>query len=119
MNYPTAKRIEKTLEWLSHVGDAHELAKKVRGLMDGSIDPCTIEATHKWYIDCDGRPTTKDLKLHAINEVLECYGVEYIEEGKLRISYCNTGDSYTSTICYNWNTQRFFIGSWGDLVEKN
>ena len=32
------------------------------------------------------------------------------------ISYLNTGDSYSPTILFNSDTEKFFIGCWGDLL---
>jgi len=35
------------------------------------------------------------------------------------LSYLNTGDSYDLTILFDSRRERFFIGSWGDFVERN
>lgn len=107
MSYPSVKTIMNRIHWLDKVGDPLTIAKKVRGLMDGTIDPLTIENTKKWS------------ELHAINLLTKCHGVEYIHEGKTHIAYVNTGYTYTSTIIYDYNKQKFLVSSWGDIVERN
>ncbi len=59
-------------------------------------------------------------RMARIDAVLETHGVEYVPAGKgtrsPAFSYCNTGDTYGTTIlCVN---DRFRVGCWGDLVER-
>lgn len=43
-------------------------------------------------------------------------GVEYLGGD---IYYCNTGDTYDLTLLYDERVDRFFVGTWGSLVEAN
>lgn len=63
--------------------------------------------------------------LRKIDEVLRTHGVEYIpskKDGWNRaegIDYCNSGDTYAPTVCYDNSTGNYRVSSWGDIVEKN
>lgn len=55
-----------------------------------------------------------------IDKILRTYGVEYLGQHKRsgeRVYYCNTGESYASTIIFSGLHMR--VGCWADLVEKN
>jgi hypothetical protein len=61
--------------------------------------------------------------LHAINELVEGHGVEGLGPGRSGdyappYEYINTGDTYSTTLIYDRDKDRLFIGSWGDIVEK-
>lgn len=60
------------------------------------------------------RPVRPTRTLGLINEVLEGYGVENIEEHDLL--YVNLGDTYDTTVL--WVNGRFRIGSWGAVLER-
>lgn len=68
--------------------------------------------------------------LRECNVLLRAHGVECIAEGgatygsrtdggDLLVEYVNMGDTYASTIYYWHLTGRFYVGSWGDFVERN
>lgn len=38
--------------------------------------------------------------------------------GTKGITYLNTGDSYEPTILFDSDKERFFVASWGDIVEN-
>jgi hypothetical protein len=63
--------------------------------------------------------------LKKLNRLLCNYGIEYLEDRKddqhnmYGIYFSNTGESYATTILYDMDKGRFFISSWGDVVEKN
>ena len=62
--------------------------------------------------------------LRKIDKILETSGVEYIESlednynEESGILYCNAGDTYATTIFYDYSKCRYYIGCWGDVVEK-
>lgn len=60
------------------------------------------------------------LKLDAVDELIETHGVEYIPAGHNQkspaISYCNAGDTYTTTLLHVNGS--FRVGCWGDIVER-
>ena len=73
----------------------------------------------------------------ALNEILNTHGIEAIYQDSdwvRRISwrndpdpywfdtvllYCNNGDTYKPTICYDTMQHRFLLISWGDWYETN
>lgn len=63
--------------------------------------------------------------LRKVNNFLGLHGKEYIRSKQdtqweaLGISYCNTGDSYCPTLCYDHKSGRIFVSSWSDIVENN
>jgi hypothetical protein len=122
MRYPSVKTIMR----IPRV--TREQAKRVRGLMDGSIDPETSEAVCRWIRQCYHRPSDYELAMNAINETIETCGVEAIESEKIWIDsyhhnivavYCNTGDSYCPTVLLDHRSMQYRITSWADFVERN
>jgi len=66
-----------------------------------------------------------DEALDYANEILGGYGVEPIRGiwhnsfyGDIVALYANMGDTYDNTILYNTVDGEWFVGSWGDFVEK-
>ena len=54
--------------------------------------------------------------LLVADRLLGTFGVEYLGGD---IYYCNTGDTYDLTLLYDERVDRFFVGTWGSLVEAN
>lgn len=50
------------------------------------------------------------------DHLLGTFGVETLGHG---VYYCNTGETYDATLLYDARQGRFWVGSWGDLVEAN
>ncbi len=94
MSYPSIKKMTEYF--------GVEKAKKIRAIMEGP------------------RKTVDGTRMERIDMVLGTYGVEYIPEGHNSksppIVYCNTGESYGTTIL-RVNGQ-FTVGCWGDIVER-
>ena len=63
--------------------------------------------------ECYNRPSLTDLRLTVIDSLLETYGVE----GDDNLEWCNTGDTYATTVCFFRG--RFVVSSWGDIVERH
>jgi hypothetical protein len=64
--------------------------------------------------------------MEAINEILGGYGVEQITDNQWSEYWCdggllyvNMGDAYTCTVIYDTRKDRWIVGSWGDVVERN
>ena len=117
--YPSAKRIENVLSV------CRDTASRLRGLMDGSIDPETSLAVRVWLGHCFHRPSTQELVMAAIDETLGTFGVEAIEgewidryHHNIQATYCNTGDSYCPTVLLCHRRGRYLLTSWGDYVER-
>lgn len=115
--------------------DAEQIEKTV-GLLAGEIGPDDIEATKAWVQQCFHRPSDGELMMHALNDVLDCHGVEHIHldvaeypeeddpagepvmntvEVNTSFDYLNTGDTYIQTIIACEGD--YYVTSWGDMVE--
>ena len=78
-------------------------------------------ATDRWIKACYNVPRMHDIKLSIADEIIGTYGVEYIEAGSNSQSpaiwYCNSGDTYTTTLLYVAG-RGYRVGCWGDIVER-
>lgn len=66
-----------------------------------------------------------DNALDEINKILHGYGVEAVHDNQwgryylsIGLLYVNMGDTYNQTVCYDTRKDRWFVCSWGDIVEK-
>lgn len=66
-----------------------------------------------------------DEVLEQVNKLMKAHGVEAIRGEwvsfyfqDIVLLYVNTGDTYSSTVMYDTERDRFFIGSYGDWVER-
>lgn len=122
MRAPSVKTLLTRLHWIDE-----KQAATVRGLIRGDIEPETIPQTAAWLRECYSRPRRSELTMHAINAVLECHGVESIDDGRTycgrylapRAVYCNTGETYAPTVIYDYRTGTYKVQSLGDFVESN
>jgi hypothetical protein len=116
MNYPSIKAIKAAFPNLPE-----GRAELIRGIIEGKLSPVEhSSATEQWVEQCYNRPSNHELKMSAINDLLEMFGVEYMPEGKNAKSpafeYCNAGDTYATTVIFI--NGRYVIGCWGDIVER-
>ncbi len=115
----------KTLQ--TRLNLSRENALKLRKVLDGRLDPETFESVQKWVSQCYHKPRKIELIQQAANEILECHGIEAIRcsewvdryHGDIRYTYCNTGDGYASTLIRDCLKDRWIVGSWADLVERD
>ncbi len=102
MRLPSIKTIEKSFPYL-----IREDVKKIRKILENY---------------CDSPRKT----LSRIDKILETCGVEYLEDNRDKgnfsenygILYCNTGDTYATTILYDYDRGNYYISCWGDIVER-
>jgi len=103
-----------------------DAAEKAVGILDDTLDPETVEATADWIRQCFHLPRPCELKMHALNALFDCHGVEAIRiEGAwvdsyhhdIVATYLNTGDTYCETIVLDADSGEFLLTSWGDYVE--
>lgn len=66
-----------------------------------------------------------DTALDLANTLLNGHGVEPIKDDEwetyyldIGLLYVNMGDPYDTTILYDTRKERFSIGCWGDVVER-
>lgn len=101
--------------------------RRIRRILDGRDEPESYQSVAKWIGDCYNRPADVELQMAAVDEILGGYGVEAVwcDESNIEphASYVNLGDTYSTTIihksCAAGRTDRFVIGSWGDVVERS
>lgn len=114
---PSVRRLVAAL------GITPAVARQVRGVIHGRIDPCDVSpAAHKRAMLAFHPHAAHVLKLEALNELLGMYGVEHVPAGRSvrrspRFDYLNTGETYATTIL-RFSGGRYRIGSWGDQVER-
>ena len=79
-----------------------------------------FEGTRAWRNSCYNPPSVHELKMSMADELCETCGVEYIPHGhnakSPAIEYCNSGDTYTTTLMFV--NGRYRVGCWGDIVER-
>lgn len=101
-------------------------AEKAAAILNGTLDPETVEATEDWIRQCFHRPRESELQMHALNTLFDLHGVEAIQAegewvdsyyGDIVATYLNTGDSYALTVVLDSDTGEFLLTSWGDYVE--
>lgn len=121
MNFHSVKKIMEALNV------DRETAKRIRGVVKGTINPeneTLFPKTDRWIRQCYHRPDDVSLQLLALNELIEGFGVEAIGTSPDFTSpppfeYINTGDTYNATIIRDNRKGRFFISTWGDVVETH
>lgn len=102
-----------------------EQAATIKGIIKGNIDPEGFKSVQSWVAQCYNKPSKLELKLEAINEVLEGFGIEYIESSNddfndsQGLSYVNLGDTYVNTVIFDHSDNTWNYCSWGDIVEEN
>jgi hypothetical protein len=103
---------------------AYRLAK---GLDDPRQHPAVVAWAEKCYHDpCENSQAYGECLLTALNTVLGGYGDEPIRgrhvDGyyqDIQASYVNMGDTYTTTVLLDHETNRLVITSWGDWYERH
>jgi hypothetical protein len=105
------------------LGITPEQAEQVIGLVRGTIDPFTVPATDAWRRSCYHEPDPRkpETIMHAVDAVLGTCGTEAIWGRSCTqpvAEYCNTGDTYASTILYDYVNGNYRLTSWGDWVER-
>lgn len=107
--------------------DANLALLIIRGRVKPEDHPRRFPATNYWLTSCYHFPRRKEIKMEALNELLQCCGVEAISvEGEfidsyhrdIVATYLNTGDTYSPTILYDNRNSVFKLTSWGDFYES-
>ena len=102
-----------------------EQAIQVKGVIEGNIDPLSFESVTRWVGRCYNMPSKFELKLEALNEIIEGYGIEYIQHkddtftDPQGLTYVNLGDTYANTIIFDHSCNSFKLCSFGDIVESD
>ena len=112
MNLPSIKTLERAFP-----GKGKELRRLLESEAAVRAHAAAIELARQ----CFSPPSLRYSRMHALNDVAECYGVEYVAPGNNARSpgfeYLNTGDTYCATII-RLDSGRYIVSSWGDIVER-
>jgi len=117
---------EPCIKDLSSLNVSAEQIETINYILNGVIHPETIHGIDAWITQCYNKPNPDEIKLHAINLVLEGYGIESLRTTKWKngfwcdilYTYVNLGDSYIPTVIHH-RKHGFMIASIGDVIEKN
>ena len=103
-----------------------EQIEMINSILNGMLDPESFTSVMKLVSECHNKPSSDEMKMCAINQVLEGYGIESIRTSKWKngywcdilCTYANMGDSYIPTVI-NHRKHGFMVSSIGDIAEKN
>lgn len=107
----TAKQFEQ-MAYTAHDPNA---AEKAAAILNGSLDPRTV--VHDPF--ARRRLPASELKLEALNLLLEFHGVEsLVPDGEVKpiALYLNAGDAYAETVVLV--NGEFHLTTWGDYLEE-
>jgi len=101
-----------------------EFHRKIRAIKEGHINAADFPATFAWERSCYRGPAYNEVAMHALSELLECYGVESIDSSETKngeyIDYLNVGDPYIPTVvrCTAWTHEfRLAKGGYAEFVK--
>ena len=96
-------------------------ALRIRKLLDGRLDPKTVEGTAEWVRRCFNQPSWHELVLDAIKHVLGGFSTEAIWSERSCVQpaavYVNMGDTYAATVVYDLGRDLWQVTTWGDWLE--
>jgi hypothetical protein len=123
-----------------HLGLTDQVARQCKAVMSygesfrdrffDAVDPTLMEIfpkTYKWVRSWQSYSRSwqseAEVRMFMLDELLEGYGVEALSEDSgfqawPDYSYVNMGDTYTTTIMFNFDTQKFLISDWGTIAER-
>ena len=101
--------------------------KELRAVLTGEKKTREYKSVQDLERSCHHGPDTHYRRMTALNEILEGYGIEAVwNEGEgpndcisdPRAEYINMGDTYTTTILFDFQKGKYFLTTWGDFVES-
>lgn len=98
-----------------------EIEKKIFGVLAGNTSLFDFASVEEFERSSYNNPSHHELVATALNEILGGFGVEALgefEQGFPPYEYINLGGTYTTTLIYNLQTEKWSVGSWGDIAEK-
>lgn len=92
-------------------------AREARAVLEANRETLAVRPECAARIaECYHAPSTRDLRLTALNALAETHGIEGAQATTGEwLTYLNAGDTYTATITV-WRN-RYRVESWGDRVE--
>ena len=118
--------IEHAIKNLNLLMATPELIETVNYILNGTIEPRTFSMVQEWLDACFHNPSSDELKMEAINQVLEGYGIESVRTSKwqnghwcdILCTYVNMGDANLPTVIHH-RKHGYMVASIGDVIEKN
>ena len=101
-------------------------AKLVIKVIFGQTKLEAFRSVEKWIAQCFNKPSELEMKMEALNELIDGFGVEAVNHesnwdrywGNAIALYVNTGDTYSPTILYSIEDKQFELTTWGDFYES-
>ena len=119
MEGPSVKELMDELE------ATRSQATLARMIMDRDLDPLDFSETRRWARSCLFRPSPVEVKMSALNKVLDGHGTSWVNGkyvsdywGQIRFVYIDLGDPYIPTMAYDPLMQTFLIASPAELRDK-
>lgn len=102
-----------------------EVADQIFALIDGKVRPWEIDDSISAWTSYQGRWTTRREqricdKLKAMSKLIEGFGTEAIFDSGASwpdMEYVNMGDTYNTTILFDFVEDRYMVTTWGDWIE--
>ena len=94
---------------------------ELRRLLEGKAKPADYPQTAEWLKQCFNQPSKVEQVMSAANEIIEGFGTEAIFGSRIKwpdFEYVNLGDTYITTLGYDYLTERYVVCSWGDWIER-
>lgn len=101
--------------------------KDLRKILEGVAIPKGVDKLGKltltadWVRTCYHRPTQIEINMHAASELTGMHGTEALFGAQVKwpdMEYVNSGDTYTTTLIYDYLRGRYLVMSYGDWVER-
>jgi hypothetical protein len=110
----------------THFGQSvtEDTAREILAILRGDKSPLDVPKVAEWARQCYHSPKERapETIMLAFDALLETYGTEAIwaESSctKPVAEYCNSGDTYTATILYDYRRGKFCLTSFGDWIER-
>ena len=99
-----------------------DTAASILGIMRGTQCPFTVPACNTWRKQCYHEPDTRkpETRMYAIAALLGTQSEAIWGESCTQpvAEYANMGDTYDTTILYDYQRGRYCLTCWGDWVEQ-
>lgn len=93
---------------------------RIYELFKGETDPMDYSDVSAWVGGCYNPPPRIEQLMCAANQIIEGHGCEAIfGVGAIwpDVEYVNTGDTYNTTLLFDYLENRLMITTWGDWIE--
>ncbi|MGK2884364.1 MAG: hypothetical protein ACSLE8_06245 [Rhodococcus sp. (in: high G+C Gram-positive bacteria)] len=95
--------------------------QRILDVIHNVTDVESFPSVAQWIALCWHRPSDIELKMAAIDEILEGHGVEAVFGDDVEwpdMVYVNMGDTYADTVVYDYIDAKYRVTSWGAWIER-